>query len=82
MKNQKKPEILYSRAVNEIMGRPPGKIVRWGTTLCFAVFVLFILLAWLIKYPDTIPLRDRNNYKKSSRNTGFKNIRTDKKSFM
>ncbi len=55
MKNQKKPDILYSREVNEIMGRPPGKIVRWGTTILFAVFVLLILLAWLIKYPDTIP---------------------------
>lgn len=37
------------------MGRPPKKILQWGTTLIFAVFLLLIILAWLIKYPDTIP---------------------------
>jgi multidrug resistance efflux pump len=51
----RKPEILYSEPVNEIMGNPPGKILRWGTAVMFSVFVLFILFAWLIRYPDTIP---------------------------
>ena len=37
------------------MGNPPGRILRWGTTIMFSVFVLFILFAWLIRYPDTIP---------------------------
>jgi multidrug resistance efflux pump len=54
MKNQR-PEILYSDPVKEIMGKPPRRILRWGTTMLFAGFVLFILFAWLIKYPDTIP---------------------------
>ena len=54
MKNQK-PEILYSDPVKEIMGNPPRRILRWGTTIMFLVFVLFILFAWLIRYPDTIP---------------------------
>ena len=54
MKNQK-PEILYSDPVREIMGKPPRRILRWGTTIMLLVFVLFILFAWLIKYPDTIP---------------------------
>jgi HlyD family secretion protein len=54
MKDQR-PEILYSDPVKEIMGRPPRRILRWGTSLMFLVFVLFILFAWLIKYPDTIP---------------------------
>ncbi len=52
---ERKPEILYSDPVNEIMGNPPGKILRWGTTIIISVFVLFIIFAWLIKYPDTIP---------------------------
>jgi len=52
---ERKPEILYSDPVNEIMGNPPGKILRWGTTIIISVFVLFIVFAWLIKYPDTIP---------------------------
>ncbi len=37
------------------MGNPPGRILRWGTGVMFSVFVLFILFAWLIRYPDTIP---------------------------
>jgi HlyD family secretion protein len=54
MKNLK-PEILYSDPVREIMGKPPNRILRWGTATMFAVFVLFIFFAWLIKYPDSIP---------------------------
>jgi multidrug resistance efflux pump len=54
MKNQK-PEIIYSDPVKEIMGKPPGKILRWGTTILLLVFVMFLLFAWLIRYPDTIP---------------------------
>jgi len=54
MKNEK-PEILYSDHVNEIISDPPGKIIRWGTVVLFTVFVLLIILAWLIKYPDIVP---------------------------
>jgi HlyD family secretion protein len=54
MKNSR-PEILYSEPVREIMGKPPRRILRWGTTMLFMVFILFILFAWLIKYPDIIP---------------------------
>ncbi|TAL66491.1 MAG: HlyD family efflux transporter periplasmic adaptor subunit [Bacteroidetes bacterium] len=51
----RKPEIKYSDPVKEIMGNPPGKILRWGTLVLFTVFILFVLFAWLIRYPDTIP---------------------------
>lgn len=51
----RKPEIVYSGPVSEIMGKPPRKILRWGTAVMFSVFMLFVILAWLIKYPDTIP---------------------------
>jgi multidrug efflux pump subunit AcrA (membrane-fusion protein) len=51
----RRPEILYSEPVREIMGKPPRRILRWGTTILFLIFILFILLAWLIKYPDIIP---------------------------
>jgi multidrug resistance efflux pump len=54
MKN-KKSEILYSDPVNEIISNPPKKIIRWGTTLVFSVFLLLILLAWVIRYPDIVP---------------------------
>jgi multidrug resistance efflux pump len=51
----KKPEIKYSDPVEEIMGNPPGKLLRWSTFSIFIIFVLFILFAWFIKYPDLIP---------------------------
>ncbi|MCU0460435.1 MAG: hypothetical protein MUF36_00255 [Bacteroidales bacterium] len=47
-------EILYSDHVNDIISKPPRKIVRWGTVVIFSVFTLFVLLAWIIKYPDVI----------------------------
>ena len=50
----KKPEILYSDQVNEIISNPPVKLVRWGTAVIFMVFIVIVLLAWLIKYPEVI----------------------------
>jgi len=50
----KKPEIFYSGEVDEIISNPPGKLVRWGTAVIFLVFVVILLIAWLIKYPDVI----------------------------
>ena len=50
----KKPEIKYSDPVEEIMGNPPGRILRWGTFVIFIVFILFIIFSWYIKYPDLI----------------------------
>ena len=52
---QKKPDIIYSEPVSEIMGHPPGRILRRGNTIILAVFLLLVLFSWLIKYPDTIP---------------------------
>jgi len=51
----KKPEILYSDPVQEIISDPPRKIVRWGTTIIFLAFAVLIFLSWLIKYPDIVP---------------------------
>ena len=55
MMKERKPEIIYSEPVQEIMGNPPKKIVRWGTTIIFIVLILFVFFAWIIRYPDTIP---------------------------
>jgi multidrug resistance efflux pump len=52
---ERKPEILYSDPVKEIMGNPPRRILRWGTTVIFSVFILFTFFAWIIRYPDTVP---------------------------
>ena len=51
----RKHELIYSDPVKEIMGNPPGKILRWGTTIMFFVFILLLIFSWLIRYPDVIP---------------------------
>lgn len=44
-------EIRHSTPVEEIMGNPPSRIVRWGTAV-FSILLLMILSAsWVIKYP-------------------------------
>jgi multidrug resistance efflux pump len=48
-------KILYSEPINEIISVPPRKLVRIGTSIIFAVFLLLLFLAWVIKYPDIIP---------------------------
>lgn len=52
---ERKTEIKYSDPVQEILGNPPAKILRLGTTIIFSVFVLLVFFSWLIRYPDTIP---------------------------
>lgn len=45
---------LRSEDVQEILGTPPGWLVRWGTTV--VVLGLFALLstAWFLRYPDVV----------------------------
>jgi multidrug resistance efflux pump len=50
----RKPEILFSEPVNEVLGNPPGKILRFGSAIIFIVFIFFIVFAWLIEYPDLV----------------------------
>ncbi len=45
---------LRSEDVQEIMGRPPSWIVRWGTVLIFFILCILIYLSYIIKYPDKI----------------------------
>jgi len=52
---EKKPVILYSDPVNEIISDPPRKIIRWGTTVIFIVFGVLITLSWNVRYPDVVP---------------------------
>jgi len=48
-------DIIYSEPIKEIMGHLPGRTLRWGNTTILIVFTLFMVLLWLIKYPDAIP---------------------------
>ncbi len=51
---ERKPEILYSDPVREIMGKPPNRILQWGTSILLVIFILFLVFAWIIRYPDII----------------------------
>jgi hypothetical protein len=50
---------VRSEEVQEIIGRPPHWLVRWGITAFFGVLGLVLLSAAVIKYPEVIhaPLR-------------------------
>jgi len=52
---QKKPEInLRSEEVQEILTRIPNWLTRWGISVIFGIIILFFVMTWFIKYPDTI----------------------------
>jgi len=52
------PEIenieVHSEEVQEILGRIPGWIVRWGLSLVFVIFSSIILGSYLISYPEVV----------------------------
>lgn len=44
----------HSYAVQNIIGMVPNLLIRWGLTLIFFVFLIFLIISWLIKYPETL----------------------------
>ncbi len=40
--------------VQEILGSPPGWILRWGITIFAFSTLMLIAISWVIKYPDVI----------------------------
>jgi len=45
---------IRSEEVQEILGRPPKWILRWGIMLLFSVILLLFVGSWFFKYPDII----------------------------
>lgn len=45
---------LRSEEVQEILGTPPGWLVRWGTFLVLAGFCVLVSVAWFLRYPDVV----------------------------
>jgi multidrug efflux pump subunit AcrA (membrane-fusion protein) len=45
---------LRSEDVQEILSQIPNWMLRWGSTLFFALILLGLSISWLIKYPDII----------------------------
>lgn len=48
---------LRSEDVQEILGTPPHWLVRWGTAIVLMGFVMMIVAAWFIRYPDVVEAR-------------------------
>ncbi|MGK0387656.1 MAG: multidrug resistance efflux pump [Maribacter sp.] len=45
---------LRSDEVEDILGRPPSWIVRWGITIIFLTLISLGVLSWLVQYSDVI----------------------------
>ena len=45
---------LRSEEVMEILGTPPGWLLRFGTLLFFLLLVLLSWLSYWIEYPDVV----------------------------
>jgi multidrug resistance efflux pump len=44
-----------SESVQEILGTVPSWIIRWGTTLFFAIIMLLLVGSWFFMYPEVVP---------------------------
>lgn len=40
--------------IDEILGKTPGSLVRWGISVFFVIIALFITASWFFKYPDVV----------------------------
>lgn len=45
---------FYSDEAQEIMGKAPSWVIRWGITVVFIIFGLILLGCWFIKYPEIV----------------------------
>lgn len=45
---------IRSDEVQELLSHVPHWMIRWGIALIFGIILLFLFLAWLIRYPDVI----------------------------
>jgi multidrug resistance efflux pump len=45
---------LRSEEVQEVMGKVPPWILRWGVTLIFVLLIVFFIGSYYFKYPDTL----------------------------
>ena len=46
--------VNYANDSKDIISKPPGWLTRWGIIIVAATVALFLLMAWLIRYPDTV----------------------------
>jgi len=54
MTEAEQPVEIRSEPIQDIIGRTPGWITRWGTTIVFGFLVLLIIFAGIFRYPDSV----------------------------
>ncbi len=57
MKGERRAIAEEGQELQQLLGPLPGWGLRWGITAVFLFAALFLLLAWLVKYPDVIEAR-------------------------
>ena len=45
---------LRSESVQEILGRPPRWIIRWGISIIFIIVAGLVVDSYFFKYPDVL----------------------------
>ncbi len=45
---------IRSEEINEILGKTPNKIIRWGITVILIIILVLLTGSWFFKYPDLI----------------------------
>lgn len=48
------PRIQERQQLEYLLGNPPAWMMRYGITVMAGILILFLLLAWLIRYPDSV----------------------------
>lgn len=43
---------IRTEEIDEILGKTPNKIIRWGVSLIFSIVVILLIGSWFFKYPD------------------------------
>ena len=57
MKGERRAIAEEGQELQQLLGPLPGWGLRWGITAVFLFAAIFLLLAWLVKYPDVIEAR-------------------------
>ena len=55
------PRPIYSDEVQEIMGRIPGWVVRWGLSVIFSIFIVLLGVTYFFKAEFKFQMQ-RNSY--------------------
>ncbi|OQX79310.1 MAG: hypothetical protein B6D61_03800 [Bacteroidetes bacterium 4484_249] len=45
---------IRTEEIDEILGKTPNSIIRWGITVIFVIVVFLLIGSWFFKYPDFI----------------------------